>query len=146
MAHDDTPTLAPALASSFRHLLAHATLAVEAEVARELETLGLTPRHVGVLANIAHNGPMTQRALGDLLAIDRTTMVGLIDALEAQGLVARERHPEDRRAWAITLTARGETTQEWAARMTEQSEQRALAALTERQRGELARLLAKLAG
>ena len=58
--------------------------------------LGLSARGVGVLTLILEREPMTQRALGSLLRIDRSTMVKLLDALEAKGFVERRRHPSDR--------------------------------------------------
>lgn len=135
---------APALAESLGYLLERARRRVERSVASELETLGVEVRHLGVLLNVAHHGPLTQRQLGELLDIDRTTMVAVIDALEQQGLVVRRQNPSDRRAWLITLTDRGRTTQEWAARMQRASEARALEGLTERQRAELRRMLQKI--
>jgi DNA-binding MarR family transcriptional regulator len=51
--------------------------------------------------------PMTQAALGEALRIDRTTMVALIDELEARGYVQRKRHPDDRRAFLVHPTKAG---------------------------------------
>jgi len=48
----------------------------------------LTARQVGILTLVIEREPMTQKALGDLLRIDRTTMVALIDDLEG-GLADR---------------------------------------------------------
>ena len=47
-----------------------------------LARTGLTARQVGILTLVIEREPMTQKALGDLLRIDRTTMVALIDDLE----------------------------------------------------------------
>jgi DNA-binding MarR family transcriptional regulator len=41
------------------------------------------------------------------LRIDRTTMVALLDDLEAKGYVARQRHPHDRRAFLVHPTDSG---------------------------------------
>jgi DNA-binding MarR family transcriptional regulator len=61
-----------------------------------------------VLALIHHEGPQSQQRLGELLRIDRTTMVTVIDELEQRGLVQRTRDPADRRRYAITLTPDGD--------------------------------------
>jgi DNA-binding MarR family transcriptional regulator len=54
-------------------------------------------------------GAMSQRRLGELMNLDRTTIGKLVDALEAKGWLARERDPRDRRSYALRLTAEGRT-------------------------------------
>ncbi|WP_225848783.1 MarR family transcriptional regulator [Streptomyces sp. HPF1205] len=49
----------------------------------------------------------SQQDLGELLGINRTTMVKLIDRLESAGLVRRSRNPGDRRSYVLALTAVG---------------------------------------
>jgi DNA-binding MarR family transcriptional regulator len=63
------------------------------------------PPHYGILTAIAHEGSSAQRDLGEKLAIDRSTMVGLIDELEGLGLVDSRREPQDSRRYGLTLTA-----------------------------------------
>lgn len=46
----------------------------------------------------------SQRQLSARLRLHRNVMVTLVDDLERQGLVKRMPHPEDRRAFAVTLT------------------------------------------
>lgn len=50
---------------------------------------------------------MTQQRLGQRLGIDRTTIVGLVDALVERGLVEQVRDPVDRRAYLLTRTLAG---------------------------------------
>jgi DNA-binding MarR family transcriptional regulator len=50
---------------------------------------------------------MSQQAVAQALGIDRTTIVGLVDALEREGWVLRERNPSDRRAYAPKLSPKG---------------------------------------
>jgi DNA-binding MarR family transcriptional regulator len=52
-------------------------------------------------------GPLSQQEIGRRLAVDRSTMVHIIDVLEHRGLVARSRDLHDRRAYAIELTDPG---------------------------------------
>src|SRR2546423_445715 len=54
--------------------------------------------------------PPSQRQLAARLEVDRTTMVGRVDAREAKGLLARRPHPDDRRKNAVELTAAGRRT------------------------------------
>jgi DNA-binding MarR family transcriptional regulator len=52
-------------------------------------------------------GGMPQHALATALEMDRTNLVGLLNELESQNLVARRRSPEDRRRHVVELTAAG---------------------------------------
>ena len=136
--------LPDALQNTLVHLLTDAAARIEKETARDLDMLGLSPRQLRVLVTIVKQGPASQRPLGELLGIDRTTMVGIIDALEKLELVERRRDPDDRRAWLVTPTERGESTADWAIKMVQSAEARALEALTEHQRETLRKLLLKL--
>jgi len=86
----------------------------------------------------------TQKALGDALRIDRTTMVALIDDLESRGLVVRERHPADRRAFLVRGTDAGRELKEAAVRILDEQQRRFLAPLTPQERSTLGALLKRL--
>jgi DNA-binding MarR family transcriptional regulator len=81
----------------------HATDRFEAAVAEH----GIKSKHASVLVVVDAEGPMSQRALGRRLRIDKSPMVGLLDDLERLGLAERRRSEEDRRVQAVHLTARG---------------------------------------
>lgn len=73
---------------------------------------GLAKRHLSraraeLLWRLGRGGPMTQRDLSRALACTPRNVTGLVDALEAGGLVARRPHPTDRRATLVTLTGKG---------------------------------------
>ena len=71
-----------------------------------LEPLGLHPRATAVLLALAATDGQSQRELCERLGLHRNVMVTLIDTLEAEGLVERRPHPDDRRAFAVSLTGR----------------------------------------
>lgn len=71
---------------------------------RQLAPLGVHPRMNAVLVALAGSDGQSQRELSARLGVHRNVMVSLIDTLEAQGLVTRMPHPNDRRAFAVTLT------------------------------------------
>jgi DNA-binding MarR family transcriptional regulator len=74
------------------------------------ETMGeaaITPGQFGVLAVINGNPGLSQTQLGTALAIDRSTVVAVIDRLEARGLVVRAAQPNDRRSHALRLSDAG---------------------------------------
>ena len=50
--------------------------------------------------------------LAAMLACDNSNVTGLVDRLEARGLVARQASPEDRRVKRIVLTAAGSRMRE----------------------------------
>jgi DNA-binding MarR family transcriptional regulator len=79
---------------------------VAAEFDRTLTTTGVDPRTYAVLMALATDDGQSQRQLSARLGIHRNAMVAVIDSLERQGLAERRSHPEDRRAFAVTLTAK----------------------------------------
>jgi DNA-binding MarR family transcriptional regulator len=72
-----------------------------------LAPLGLRPRHLVALTVMRQHGSGTQQALAAALRIDRTNLVGLLNDLEASGLIARRRSAEDRRRHIVELTEDG---------------------------------------
>jgi len=93
---------------------------------------------------VTEREPMTQKALGDMLRIDRTTMVTLIDDLERKGLVVRQRHPRDRRAFLVWPTEPGRTAKTEAVAILDEQQHCFLAPLTAAERQQLAALLKRL--
>lgn len=64
--------------------------------------------HAYALLELLHHGdPMTVSQLATNLAIDRTNVSRLCARMEEAGHLARQPHPEDGRARALRLTARG---------------------------------------
>jgi DNA-binding MarR family transcriptional regulator len=109
-----------------------------------LARIQLTARQVGILTLVIEWEPMTQKALGDTLRIDRTTMVSLIDDLECKGYVVRQRHPRDRRAFLIQPTQPGRAAKVQAVAILDEQQARFLAPLTSAQRQQLGALLKRL--
>jgi len=88
-------------------LLSQAAHALQTEMTAELAELGVTPRTHCVLYH-ALGGGFTQIQLAEQCALDKTTMVVTVDALERAGLAERRPSPTDRRARIITVTEAGE--------------------------------------
>lgn len=72
-----------------------------------LSELGLELREFGLLRLLAASHGSSQRALGAMLRLSPNRMVALVDGLEGKGLIERRTHPEDRRAYTVTLTDAG---------------------------------------
>ncbi|MEU8800422.1 MarR family transcriptional regulator [Spirillospora sp. NPDC048819] len=111
---------------------------------RALNPLGIDVRGFTVLLALPMYGPVSQRDLIGHIGIDKSTMVRLIDELENGGLVSRERVPQDRRAYSIVLTRRGEQTLAEARRTAEQVGEHIFGGFTEADRRHLVDLLRRL--
>lgn len=109
-----------------------------------LAPLGIDGRDLAVLTMLARGAPPSQQEAAARLWIDRTTMVGLIDDLEAKGLVERSPDPADRRRNTVVLTAAGRRTLVAAAARTDEAEERFLAPLDGEDRERLRRILRTL--
>jgi DNA-binding MarR family transcriptional regulator len=69
---------------------------------------GVTYARLRLMTALRYGGPRRMRDLGDELGVTARNVTGLVDALEREGLVERQPHPEDRRATLVRLTAAGE--------------------------------------
>ena len=109
-----------------------------------LKPVGLKPRQFGTLTEL-RQGPLTQQALGDAVGTDAAQLVGLLNELEADGLVHRRRDQNDRRRHIVEISGDG------LARLTEADEAlaaietRLLTGLDEAQQIQLRSLLAYVA-
>lgn len=74
---------------------------------RSMAESRITPGQFGVLAMIEANPGISQSALARALGIERSTMVAVLDELEARGLAERRTARHDRRSYALGLTAKG---------------------------------------
>ena len=73
-------------------------------LAAELE---LSPVQCQVLHLIEPGQPIPMRRLAETLACDASNVTGLVDRLEARGLVRRLPSPQDRRVKVLELTPHG---------------------------------------
>jgi DNA-binding MarR family transcriptional regulator len=110
-----------------------------------LKPLGLEQRQAGMLVRLAANEGRSQQAIGQLMGVNATRMVFLVDELEQLGLVERRRNPADRRSHALYLTDQGRATLDQVRVATAEHEQQMSAGLTGAERGELISLLRRLA-
>jgi DNA-binding MarR family transcriptional regulator len=104
----------------------------------------LSPRQFQLLGLLHESGPLGQRELGQLMEIDPSILVTLLNPLEAEGLLSRRRDALDRRRHLVKLTARGERRLAAAARAQREAEDELFAGLDERQREQLRVLLVAL--
>ncbi|ANH92928.1 MarR family winged helix-turn-helix transcriptional regulator [Streptomyces sp. NPDC057197] len=104
---NDVP-LSDVMSHRLGYLLKHAYAAIAADMGEALAPFRLIPRELGVMTVIAAAGQQqSQLEIAALLGVDRTTMVGIVDALEGKGYVERRRSDQDRRRNVVTLTPAG---------------------------------------
>lgn len=101
-------------------------------------------RETAILSILAERGPVAQTVLSDLLHVNRTLVVKLVDGLEAKGWVVRERNPRDRRFYALRMTDAGEAALAELSRNIDQGEAELTASLTDEGRDRLRALLSEL--
>jgi DNA-binding MarR family transcriptional regulator len=105
---------------------------------------GLSPGRVGMLLLIEANPGVTQSRLAHAVSRDRSTMVGVLDQLEAKGLIERRRGA-DRRTNGVWLTRAGRSALARAKRAIATHERRVAARLSPVERAQLLDLLARIA-
>ena len=119
----------------------HATERFETAVAEH----GIKSKHASVLVVVDAEGPMSQRALGRRLRIDKSPMVGLLDDLERLGLAERRRSDTDRRVQAIHLTAKGRAVLARVTELADAENARTFGVLDDAEREQLHALLRRVA-
>ncbi len=124
--------------------LRRAQVAVFQHFADAFRDLDLTPGQLGALVLIRDNPGLSQSTLGAALGVDRSTVVPLIDRLEARGLVIRAPSPRDRRSHALQLSPDGRDMLSQAERQVREHEATIAHRLSEPERQALLELLAKI--
>jgi DNA-binding MarR family transcriptional regulator len=122
-------------------LMSHLAHVLRERTTKALADFGLTPREYGILWRLHAHGPLSQRELGELHQIDRTTVVALVDRLESMGMVIRQADPDDRRRHALALTDEGRVRLRDASVVVERIESDFLASLETQQQRQLRTLL-----
>lgn len=138
------------IVSTGRHLsgplIEHLARRLRTESEAELERFGLRARHLIALTLLRDLGDRPQAELANLLSIDPTNVVGLLNELESDGLIERRRSPQDRRRHTVALTAVGEKKLVAVEDVLITVERSVLSALDDFQRGTLHALLQTAVG
>jgi DNA-binding MarR family transcriptional regulator len=113
--------------------------------AERIAPLGLDPRQGMVLRVIGADGAMTQATLAGRIRVPASKVVGLVDELEAAGLVERQTEAEDRRVRMIHLTSLGTTRLAEITRASAEHEAELMAGLDPDERRMLVGLLERVA-
>lgn len=101
----------------------------------------LSPRQFHLLGVLHDHGAMSQSELGHTTGTDPSILVTMLNPLEADHLIARQRDPNDRRRHLVTLTPAGEQHLNRAAEAQRDAENSLFVGLDDAQREQLRGLL-----
>ena len=87
--------------------LARCFQAFEAYSSAHIRTLGLTPPQFDIVATLGNTCGMSFKELGEKTLITKGTLTGVVDRLEARGIVRRVESTADRRSTKVELTDTG---------------------------------------
>jgi len=104
----------------------------------------LTPGEFGLLVLVERNAGLSQMALARALGIDRSTLVPILDRLQARGLLLRNASPTDGRTHALALTPAGGKALARFARLVRRHEKRIAGRLSKAETHSLIDLLEKV--
>ncbi len=91
----------------FESVVLNAARAIRRLYDTRLKPLGLNLTEAMFIEYVNDYGPIIQTEVGRRLGLSRAAVGLIVDRLEAEGLLTRDEHPSDRRAWQLTLTPRG---------------------------------------
>ena len=130
-----------AVASSL--LIAQLARGTRRRIEEAVVPLGVRPRELLALQHLRERGPSPQQTLVELLGVDATNLVAVLNSLEDADLIRRRRDRTDRRRAIIELSSKGEHVLAKLDRALCQIDDEILATLTRSQRATLNVLLAK---
>jgi MarR family transcriptional regulator, lower aerobic nicotinate degradation pathway regulator len=111
---------------------------------QETEAFVVTPVQYAALQAVQNAPGIDQRTLARTIGFDTSTIAGVIDRLEARGLMLRSASLHDRRVRLLTLTVAGQQLVEDVVPAMLRAQERILEPLPAQERGEFMRMLAVL--
>lgn len=121
-------------------LLATRGDATKARIQIAMGAVNLPPRHAMTLMHL-RDGPRSQREIADILEIDPSQLVAILNDLECRGQLERRRDPIDRRRHIVELTEAGAATLEAMQSALDEAERELFSGLSEADRALLRDLL-----
>lgn len=134
------------LSVSPSHLLHRAQQAAVNLSSETLSEQGLTLRQFAVLAALATQEGQSQSSLVEKTGIDRSTLADMVRRMEISGYIKRVVSPEDARAKAVSLVAKGRQSYEKALGGVQAADQEILSMVRANRRAGLIVLLSAIGG
>ncbi|OXR48191.1 MarR family transcriptional regulator [Pusillimonas sp. T2] len=91
-----------------------AYLKIIPQVKKQLKKVHLRPVEFTVLAVIVDNPDINQKRLGEAINVSPPNLATLLDRMQADGLLTRQRNPNDKRSQILALTLQGQQRYEKA--------------------------------
>ena len=108
---------------------------------QETEAHGITPVQYAALQTVGNQPDVDQRTLARSIGFDTSTIAGVVDRLEARGLMRRSASPDDRRVRLLALTDEGRALLAAVVPAMQRAQQRMLQPLPKAERAEFMRML-----
>ena len=140
---DNPPVLA--LRETAGHLLRRCHQIAVGSFLEQCQAFDLTPPQYVTLSALATHGPLDKATIGDIVALDRTTIAVVVKNLEGRGFVTTRPSDQDRRSKLVRITAKGLNLLPSVQIEVARAQERTLAPLAPKERVELVRLLRKIA-
>jgi len=121
-----------------------AQVSVFRDFGASLRDYEMLPTQFGTLVIIGANPGIKQTDLAWAIQLDRSTIVPLLDRLEKNGWVTRERLPSDRRTNALRLTETGMSLLETLTPLVLAHDQRIQGRLNKTEKNQIIKLLGKI--
>ncbi len=103
------PVNQSALLRSLGYNCLQAYLTVVPSIKKELEAFGLRPVEFTILSLVNANPGLNQKRLGQTIKVSPPNLATVLDRMEANGLLKRQRNPLDKRSQILVLTDEGRT-------------------------------------
>jgi len=113
---------------------------------QESADAGVTPVQYAVLQTLADQPGIDQRTLARLVSFDTSTIGGVVDRLEARGLLTRSHSPEDRRVRLLHLTPEGDALRAELTPSMQRTQERILEPLSAAERKSFMRMMQAVIG
>lgn len=108
VAHEEGPVLDKEFEESLGYWIFTASYAIESALNEELAPIGITHRQVQILGALKVHGEASQAELAEMLRIEPSGVVRLLDRMERSGWIRRESDPADRRKKIVRPTDKAE--------------------------------------
>lgn len=123
---------------------AHTLFALHWQQTFRDQPVRITPVQGGILIVINSQPGLSQTALAEIMDVEGSTLVQVLDRMEEAGLILRVRRAEDRRSYSLTLTDAGSEALLAVDAVVEFREAELLACLSDDERDQLADLLRRV--
>ena len=111
---------------------------------QETEAFGVTPVQYAALQAVGLQPGIDQRTLARTIGFDTSTIAGVIDRLEARGLLLRQQTPKDRRVKLLHLTESGQELLQALMPIALQAQRHMLDPLSDAERQQFVGLMARV--